>query len=74
MIEGCIRYQRGRCTDCSGLYKLKAGVCQIEGCVEKGGNGCRTCDEKYERTESEGCELKNCESWDDGKCFACKEE
>jgi hypothetical protein len=25
--QGCIRYQRGICTDCMAQFKLKGGVC-----------------------------------------------
>lgn len=32
--SGCVRYQRGICSNCLPHYKLKGGSCQIDGCVQ----------------------------------------
>jgi hypothetical protein len=56
---GCIRYQRGVCTDCLPAYKLKGNVCDMEGCTVKSGSSCTTCDSKYDLVNG-GCKLKNC--------------
>jgi hypothetical protein len=29
---GCIRYQRGICSDCQAHFKLRGGSCIMEGC------------------------------------------
>ena len=71
--QGCLRYQRGSCINCLPHYKLKGGVCQIDGCIEYFGNFCEKCDEHYEQTKEGGCDFKNCYDWLDGKCLVCNE-
>lgn len=73
MEQGCIRYERGVCIDCLAHYSLKAGTCQIEGCVKySSGSSCEACDTDYETNPHGGCSFKNCLDWESGACLICK--
>ena len=67
---GCVRYQRGQCTDCLPIFRLKGSQCEIEGCEEVDNLKCKKCSEDYELIDS-GCSMKNCQSWKDGNCEIC---
>lgn len=43
MDTGCVRYQRGQCTDCLPNFRLKGSVCQIEGCLDIKNLKCTQC-------------------------------
>lgn len=47
IAPGCLRYERGVCKDCLRHYKLKGGVCEIEGCLNYTGNYCDKCMDNY---------------------------
>ena len=47
MQKGCIRYQKGHCTDCYPPFKLKGSTCVIEGCEKLENGECVTCKEGY---------------------------
>lgn len=68
---GCVRYQRGQCTDCLPNFRLKGNSCVIEGCESIKDLKCSKCSSEYELVDN-GCEMKNCESWKDGSCEICK--
>jgi len=70
MELGCVRYQRGQCTDCLPNYKLKGSTCDMEGCTDLDGLSCKKCDDKYDFFEG-GCRMKHCLSWKDGQCQIC---
>jgi hypothetical protein len=72
MDTGCVRYQRGQCTDCLPNFKLKGNECLIEGCEEIKGLRCVKCSKGYEISK-DGCAMQNCLSWKDGNCEACKQ-
>lgn len=40
---GCVRYQRGQCTDCLPNFKLKGSDCEIEGCLDMKDLKCTRC-------------------------------
>ena len=40
MMPGCLRYQRGVCTDCQKNWISQRGVCIIEGCLKMNGLEC----------------------------------
>lgn len=44
---GCVRYQRGQCTDCLPNFRLKGSDCEIEGCLDLKDLKCTRCDENY---------------------------
>lgn len=71
METGCVRYQRGQCTDCLPNFRLKGSQCLIEGCSQMTGLKCTACSTAYDLV-SGGCTLKNCTSWKDGNCEICK--
>lgn len=41
--SGCLRYERAKCIDCLNHYRLKGGVCEIEGCKKYDQNACLEC-------------------------------
>lgn len=47
IAQGCIRYNRGICTDCMANFQLKGGVCDIEGCLKIDGIRCAQCADGY---------------------------
>lgn len=49
--QGCLRYSKGKCINCLPHYKLKGGVCEIDGCLEYSGFECNKCDEDFDKTE-----------------------
>jgi hypothetical protein len=53
-------------------FRLKGGVCDIEGCLKIDGIRCVQCDAGYVSTEL-GCKLKNCLISKEGVCEACDE-
>ena len=57
--EGCIRYQKGHCTDCYPPFKLKGTSCSIEGCIEMESGKCEKCEEPYILSEDK-CVIENC--------------
>jgi hypothetical protein len=67
---GCVRYQRGQCTDCLPNFKLKGSSCEMEGCLDLAGLHCRSCDSNYDLVDG-ACKMKNCISWKDGMCDIC---
>jgi hypothetical protein len=71
MEQGCVRYQRGQCTDCLPNFKLKGSVCELEGCLDVDGFRCKKCDNKYNLVDG-ACKMKNCISWKDGACDICE--
>lgn len=70
--QGCIRYNRGVCTDCMPEFTLKNGVCSIEGCAIANGLKCSTCQSGYLSSGS-GCQLANCLISKDGNCQVCNQ-
>ena len=40
MSPGCLRYQRGTCTDCLPNFKLKGNICDMDGCKKSKGAQC----------------------------------
>lgn len=70
MEQGCVRYQRGQCTDCLPNFKLKGSSCEMEGCLDLIGLHCKKCGHNYELVDG-GCKMKNCASWKDGSCEIC---
>ena len=42
-----MRYERGHCVNCLPHYKLKGGVCEIEGCTDYDNHYCEKCKEEY---------------------------
>lgn len=68
---GCVRYQRGHCTDCLPDFKLKGNSCEMEGCLDLQGLRCKACESHYELVNG-ACQMKNCASWKDGLCDICK--
>ena len=71
MQTGCVRYQRGQCTDCLPNFRLKGNDCEIEGCLNMNDLKCTKCSEEYELFHN-GCVMKNCQFWKDGSCEACQ--
>lgn len=71
MDTGCVRYQRGQCTDCLPNFRLKGSVCQIQGCLDIKNLKCIQCEDNYDLTNG-GCSMKNCLAWKDGNCQICK--
>ena len=71
METGCVRYQRGQCTDCLPNFTLKGSQCKIEGCVQLNDMKCQKCDVDYELF-NDGCVMKNCQNWKDGVCQICE--
>ena len=67
MTPGCIRYQRGYCTDCMPNFKLKGNRCEIDGCDKIIENVCMSCKDGYDLKDG-GCFMKNCLEWNNGKC------
>jgi hypothetical protein len=72
MEAGCVRYQRGQCTDCLPNFRLKGSQCIIEGCEEVNALRCIKCAKGYEIFNN-GCAMQNCSTWKDGNCDACKQ-
>ena len=61
MQTGCVRYQRGECTDCLPNFTLKGSTCEIEGCIELQDLKCKVCNDKY-LLEEGACTKKNLSS------------
>lgn len=72
ITQGCIRYNRGVCSDCMQHFKLKGGICDIEGCLKLDGIRCVQCDSAYDSTEL-GCKLRHCLISKEGVCETCDE-
>ena len=68
---GCVRYQRGECTDCLPNFRLKGSQCEVEGCEELKDMKCVKCSSNFDLI-NDGCQMKNCEAWKDGNCEICK--
>lgn len=73
METGCIRYQRGSCSDCMPNFRLQGLTCEIEGCQERSGITCKSCSTGYTETEKGGCQLSNCSDWNNGLCKNCED-
>lgn len=71
MIPGCLRYQRGYCTDCLKNFKLKGSVCDIDGCEKINGNECKKCKQNFIINKEGGCDMINCLEWNNEKCLTC---
>lgn len=67
MDTGCVRYQRGQCTDCLPNFRLKGNQCEIEGCLDLKSLKCNRCSSEYELIDG-ACIMKNCQTWKDGSC------
>ena len=71
--EGCIRYQKGICTDCYPPYTLQGIGCVIDGCQELESGRCSRCGPEY-NLENGQCKLPHCLKGSNGKCDMCEEK
>ena len=66
-----MKYYRGICTECLPHFKLRGGMCMIDGCERHNDHLCQTCKEDYDLVNGI-CEFKNCLDWYEDICLICK--
>lgn len=71
LAPGCIRYQRGVCTDCQPHFIMDAGKCIIKGCEEREDLECKKCEDGYNLSEGV-CKIDKCLKEVDGVCVECE--
>lgn len=70
--DGCMKYDRGICTECMPHFKLRGGMCMIDGCLTHKDHMCVDCKEDYNLVNGV-CKFKNCFDWEEDRCLVCQE-